>query len=60
MPKAWFKTLEQVGLQNAEERKKSLMEEILDYLKEERSLVENERIRRAKAKADLETVAFMQ
>jgi len=38
------------------------MEEILDYLKEEkeRSLVENERIRRAKAKADLETVAFMQ
>jgi len=38
------------------------MEEILDYLKEEkeRSLVENERIRRAKAKADLESVAFMQ
>jgi hypothetical protein len=47
---------------NIEQRKKSLLGEIqsLDYLEEERPLVEEEKIRRAKAKVDLENVAVLQ
>ena len=46
---------------NVEERTKSLMEEIqsLGYLEEGRTLVEEDRVGRAKATADLENVALM-
>lgn len=48
--------------ENVEERKKSLLEEIqvLDYLEEKISLVEEEKVKRATVKADLENVALMQ
>jgi hypothetical protein len=47
---------------NVEEMKKSLLEEIqvLDGLEEERLFVEKQRVRRAKAKVDLENVVLMQ
>lgn len=49
-------------LKNVEENKRFLMEEIpsLDYLEEDRSLIEEKRVSRAKAKADLENVALVQ
>jgi ADP-ribose pyrophosphatase YjhB (NUDIX family) len=47
---------------NVEEMKKSLLEEIrvLGCLEEERSLVEEEIVRRAKEKTNLENVALIQ
>jgi hypothetical protein len=57
-----LKRLNKEVLKNVEVSKRFLTEEIpsLDYLEEDRSLIEEKRISRAKSKADLENVALVQ